>query len=88
MKAFTTLSAVLVGGLTVYCGSYLVLRCAGMEFRASRHEAPGGNAVIHTYVSLGTGHESLGRLLKVVYFPMLRAEHAWLLGRGGIVVYE
>ena len=88
MKAFTILSVILVVSLTMYCGSYLVLRCTGMQFRASRHEAPDGGNVIHTYVSFGTGHASLARVARVAYFPMLRAEHAWLLWRRALVVYE
>jgi hypothetical protein len=88
MRALTTYSGILLASLVAYCGSYVALRCAGMEFRANRHTTADGATIIKSRVSFGNGNHTFNRLARVVYFPMHRGEHAWLCWAGAIVVYE
>ena len=87
MRTASTISTVLLAVLTLYCGSYFVLRCTGMRFGASRHSVHG---VIRTttYVYFGNGDNSATRAARVIYFPMHTVEHAWLLWRHTPVGYD
>ncbi len=86
MNGLKTISSGLLILLVAYCGSYFVLRCTGMRFGACRCDANGVSRVI-TYVNFGNGDNTLTRVARVVYFPMHRAEHAWLYWTGTIFVY-
>ena len=86
MKGFKTISAGLLMLLTAYCGSYIVLRGAGMKFGAHRCDGNGVSRVT-TYVNFGNGDNAPTRVARVVYFPIHRAEHTWLCWTGRIIVY-
>jgi hypothetical protein len=87
MKGLKTISAGLLLLLTAYCGSYIVLRYAGMRFGAHR-SGVNGVSRIATYVNFGNGDNGLTRVARAVYLPMHRAEHAWLCWSGAVFVYE
>jgi hypothetical protein len=87
MKGFTAISSGLLILAAAYCGSYFVLRCAGMRFGAHRRDVRGVSRVT-TYVYFGNGDNRSTRLARVVFLPMHRAEHAWLCLSRAVVVYE
>ena len=87
MKGLRTISSGLLILVAAYCGSYFVLRCAGMRFGAHRRDVNGVSRIT-TYVNFGSGDNTPTQVARVVYFPMHRAEHAWLCWSDAVVVYE
>lgn len=78
MKTFgQALSVSMLALLITYLGSYVVLRCTGMGFATSGHTVQ-GRAAITTHVVFGDGNNFGSRAATVVYFPLHRAESAWL----------
>jgi hypothetical protein len=87
MKGFKTISAGLLLLLAAYCGSYIVLRCAGMRFGPHRSDVNGVSRIT-TYVNFGNGDNGRTRVARAMYLPMHRAEYAWLCWSGAVFVYD
>jgi hypothetical protein len=87
MKRFQTVFVGFLLLLTTYCGSYIVLRLAGMRFGAHRSDVNGVSRII-THVYFGNGDNKMTRMARVVYFPMHKAEHLWQCRTRTVFVYN
>jgi hypothetical protein len=76
ISSWTVLLLVLI---TVYVGSYVVLRNANMRW--ATHSIT-GRGKIRTWVYFGDGDNFGSRLATIVYLPMHKAELAWLWWTG------
>ncbi len=87
MKLFAKFLVFVLGAVAVYVASYVGLRCTVMRFGANRCEVS-GREITSTHVYFGDGDNFPTRAARITYFPLHRAEHAWLVWRKALIVYE